>query len=494
MIINLCVSFFLSPYIIRTVGIEANGFVGLANNFISYANLVVTALNAMAARFITIAYVRKDYGRANLYYNSVFWGNLIIVAVLLLPAAYLVVQLEHFVVVPADILLDVKILFSLVFMSFFVRTGAPNYDCGTYITNRIDLSSIPNMFTSLLRCILLVSFFYLWTPHIWYVGFVSTLLGFITLGIAGYYTHKLTPELRVSLKKPICSWRAICELIGSGMWNAITIAGNMLMSGFDLLICNICLGPKAMGMLSLAKVLPSILTDLSESIRGSFGPELTISYAKGDHRQLYAGLKRSMKITSVVITVPVGGIIVMSDLFYALWVPSQDYELLQILTVLSMMAYVFSSGITPLNNVYPTLNKVYYNSIGLIVSGCISIVATLIVVKFTDWDLLAVAGISSVVMILRDLCYNIPIASKLLGLEWYTFYPQVLQSVLSCAVIIGIGWVVRAVLPIDGWIAFFLACGITGILGLCANMMIVLNKDERNYLINLFKRKFFHKG
>ena len=184
MIINLCISFFLSPYIIRTVGIEANGFVGLANNFVTYANLIVTALNAMAARFITIAYIQKDYGKANLYYNSVFWGNLIIVAILVLPAVYLVAKMEYFIQVPEDILLDVRILFSLVFLSFFVRTGAPNYDCGTYITNRMDLSVLPNMLAAFLRCVLLVGMFTLWAPHVWYVSFVSTTLGFLTLGIA----------------------------------------------------------------------------------------------------------------------------------------------------------------------------------------------------------------------------------------------------------------------------------------------------------------------
>ena len=61
LVVNLFISFWLSPYIIRTIGVEANGFISLANNFVTYANLIVTALNAMAARFITIAYIQKDY-------------------------------------------------------------------------------------------------------------------------------------------------------------------------------------------------------------------------------------------------------------------------------------------------------------------------------------------------------------------------------------------------------------------------------------------------
>jgi O-antigen/teichoic acid export membrane protein len=489
MVVNLFISFWLSPYIIRTIGVEANGFVSLANNFVTYANLIVTALNAMAARFITIAYVQKDYKRANMYYNSVFWGNLIIVAVLLIPSVYLVVKLEDYIDVPTDILLDVKILFSLVFLSFFVRTGAPNYDCGTYITNRMDLSYIPNMFTSLLRCVMLVSMFIIWTPHVWYVSCVSFVLGLITLGIAGYYTHKLTPELRVSIRKPICAWNALKELIGSGIWSAIASSGNMLLTGLDLLLCNLYIGATEMGILSISKTLPSILIQFSESIRGAFGPELTIAYAQGNKEALLATIKKAMRITTVIVTLPAAGIVIMSDVFYSLWVPSQNAEILQTLTTLSILSYLVNSGIVALFGVFSAVNRVKDNSIAMIVSGICSIFVTLLLILNSDWDLYAVAGVSSVMTILKNMIFTIPAASYYLGVKWYAFYPQVGQSVLACTVIIGIGWVVRQILPVHNWLMFFVASGIIAALGLAANMMIVLNKSERAYLMTMVKRK-----
>ena len=494
MVVNLFISFWMSPYIIRTIGVEANGFVSLANNFVTYANLIVTALNAMAARFITIAYIQQDHKKANLYYNSVFWGNLIIVAVLLIPAACLVVKLENFIDVPVDILLDVKILFSLVFVSFFVRTGAPNYDCGTYITNRMDLSYIPNMFTSLLRCVMLVCMFTIWIPHVWYVSFVSTVLGFITLGIAGCYTHKLTPELRVNLKHPFCSWKVIRELVGTGIWSAIASSGNMLLTGLDLLMCNLYIGATEMGILSVSKMLPSILIQFSESIRGAFGPELTIAYAQGDKKVLLKTVQKAMRITAVLVTLPAAGIVVMGDVFYSLWVPSQDAKLLQVLTTLSILSYLVNSGIVILFGVFSAVNRVKDNSIAMIISGIASILVTYFLIVKTDWDLYAVAGVSSAMTILKNLLFTIPAASYYIGVKWYTFYPQVGQSILSCGVIIAIGCLVRLVVPTDNWPMFFLAAAIIAILGLGANMMIVLNKDERGYLIGLIKRKFFRGG
>lgn len=494
MVVNLFISFWLSPYIIRTIGVEANGFVSLANNFVTYANLIVTALNAMAARFITIAYIQKDYKKANLYYNSVFWGNLIIVAVLLIPAVYMIVKLENIIDIPADILLDVKILFSLVFLAFFVRTGFPNWDCGTAITNRMDLSYIPTMATSVLRCILLIGMFALWTPHVWYVSLTSTLVGFITLGIAGYYNHKLTPELRIHFRNPICSRKAIGELVGSGLWSSIATGGNMLLNGLDLLICNIYIGATPMGILSLSKTLPGILIQLSESIRGAFGPELVISYARGDMETMYRNIRKAMKITSVVLTIPTAGLVVMSDAFYALWVPDLDAKLLQTLTTLAVLTYLLNSGIVILFNVFSTVNKVKYNSAAMIVSGIISFLVTLMIIHLTDWDLYAVAGVSSIVTICKNLFFTIPVASKLLGYRWYRFYPQVGTSILASAIIIAIGLLLRPILPCDSWLTFFMTSGIIGILGLFANMMIVLNKDERAHLIGMFKRKFLRKA
>lgn len=489
LIINLCISFYLSPYIIKTIGVEANGFVTLANTFVTYADLIVTALNAMAARFVTIAYVQKDYKKANLYYNSVFWGNLIIVAVLIVPAAFIIVRLQYFIDVPLDILLDVKILFSIIFMGFFIRTGAPNYDCGTYVTNRMDLSYIPSAITALFRCIFLFCVFSIWTPHVWYVGLASIIVTIVTLIIAGHNTHRLTPELKIDLKKPIYSIRAIKELVMSGIWNSISSSGYMLLNGLDLLICNKFLGATMMGILSLSKTLPNILIQLSDSIRGAFGPELTISFAKGDKENVFRCINRAMKITSVVVTIPAAGLVVMSNVFYRLWVPSQDARLLQILTVLAILSYLVNSGVVILFNVFSTVNKVRYNSMAMLISGFASIVVTIGLIYFTDYDIYAVAGISSVATICKNLFFTVPVASKLLGFKWYKFYPQVGVSTLSCALISIAGFTIRRFMPVDSWLSFFLTCCVVGSAGLIINLIVVLNHDERLYFMDMIKRK-----
>ncbi|HEX3026780.1 MAG TPA: hypothetical protein VHR42_06090, partial [Clostridia bacterium] len=50
LMISLAVNFFLSPFIVRHLGEEANGFMQLANNFVTYASLLTLAFNSMASR------------------------------------------------------------------------------------------------------------------------------------------------------------------------------------------------------------------------------------------------------------------------------------------------------------------------------------------------------------------------------------------------------------------------------------------------------------
>ncbi len=108
--VTMGINFILSPFIISTVGKEAYGFVGLANNFISYAQLVTLALNSMAGRFITIKIHQGDTEGANKYFTSVVVANIFTAIVLTIPAFLIVLNLNQIINIPQNILSDVRIL------------------------------------------------------------------------------------------------------------------------------------------------------------------------------------------------------------------------------------------------------------------------------------------------------------------------------------------------------------------------------------------------
>ena len=116
---NIIINFFLSPYIIKHVGVEAYGFFSLANNFVMYISVVTLAINSMAGRFITISVHRENLYQANRYYSSVFISNLILSLILLMMVVPIIYNLEDFLQISSEIELDVKFLFLLDIIYFF---------------------------------------------------------------------------------------------------------------------------------------------------------------------------------------------------------------------------------------------------------------------------------------------------------------------------------------------------------------------------------------
>lgn len=114
-IIQFAVSFYISPTIVSKAGASAYGFIGMANDFVSYASILATVFNSVATRFIANSFYKREYGKANHYFNSLIVANLVIAGVLGVAGVVLVPNLDNVLTIPASLVTDVKITFALIF-------------------------------------------------------------------------------------------------------------------------------------------------------------------------------------------------------------------------------------------------------------------------------------------------------------------------------------------------------------------------------------------
>ena len=150
---------------------------------------------------------------------------------------------------------------------------------------------------------------------------------------------------------------------------------------------------------------------------------------------------------------------------------------------------MINSGIIILHKVFAIVNRTRLSAAAMIVTGVSSLLMTWLMIVFTDWDIYAVAGVSSIVTICKNVFFVTPITAVLLGYRWHQFYPQLGITVICSAMIIMVGLIVRHYVAIHSWLVFFIACGIVGIVGLTLNVVIVLNKEERAYFIDKLLQK-----
>lgn len=485
--VNMGVSFIVTP-IIEEISTELSGFVTLANNFITCAQIVVSALNTMASRFITIHIHKKDEEQANEYFSSVFFGNLMMACVFLIPMLSLIIFIDSLPLqVPVLYVTDIRILWFFLFANFFVSIVGSVFGVATYCRNRLDLTSIRTIHAEMIRVVFLVVAYYFFPKYIWYIGVASLLhTTYLTLSNV-HFTRRLLPEIQI--RKTYFRWKKVWELISLGLWNSLTRLSQVLLDELDVLISNIFIGATAMSALSNAKYVPTAISGLMGTLVGVFSPQITIAYAKGDKKQLVEIIKSSNRIMIFMMSIPIAFVTAYGDIFFSLWLKERDPHEMHMLALLGMGVLYVSMSIQVLYHVFIITKKVKANSIVMIVSGVLSTTIVFILLETTHLGLYAIAGVSTVLGLLRNLIFTPIYASKCLELKWTTFYSDIFTGLFSIACISLVAFGSRFVFTIDSYLSLIGVGIIVGIIALIMNFFIILKKDDRNIVLDKVLRR-----
>lgn len=488
--VNLAISFFLTPYIVNHIGVEANGFVGLANNFVEYAQLITVALNSMAGRYITIKLHQKNQKEANKYFTAVFFANLFLAVVLTVVFSFVIVFLGSILNISSNLVIDIKILWALIFANFIVSLFSSIFSVSTFVVNRLDKTAIANIRGIIIKAVILVACYTFFKPFTFYVGIAMLALGLNNLISHIIYKRQLVPELKISKKE--FDIKYVKELISSGIWNSVSKLSSILSSGLDLLITNIFVNSVAMGVMNLSKTMSNIVLSLFGTLAAIFAPQLTISYAEGDVEGMKKQLISAIKLMGLFAAIPIAILIGFGKEFYQLWVPTQNAALLEILTVITSFNLIFALPLEPLYNIFTVKNKIKVSSIALICFSVCSISTVFVGLNFIhneDAKIIYIVTVGAFYNVVRLLTFLPIYGAKCLDYKWTTFYPSIFKNVVSVIVLTVIAFGFKFVLNINSWIKLIFACVIIGVLGLSINIFILFNKEERNENIQMLKEK-----
>lgn len=488
--VSIAISILLTPFVVETIGREAYGFVGLANNFVDYAQVIVVALNSMASRFITISIFQNNQDETNRYISSVVIGNIIASIVLVFPMVWILMNLGRLVNIPSSIESDVILLWLFIFINFIISLITSSFGVATFVKNRLDLVSLRMIESNLIKSAVLIITFVFFKPAVWYIGFASLLFTLYGSLFNVYYTRTLLPHVKVSPR--YFEFEKIKILISSGIWNSLNKLSSILSSGLDLLIANLYIGASAMGLLSLSKSLPTIILTLFARISGVFSPQLTQSYAENDLPEMKRQLILSMKVLGLFSSIPMAGIFAYGLSFYKLWVPSQEPVILYWLTLVACLAFIFSLPMEALWNIFTITNRVKQSSLYLFFSSLLTIGLVFTLVQFvedTTIRLFIVAGVSSIFSVIRALTFLPMFGAHCLNLPLFTFYPTILKNVISVIIISFFSVLLNYFYPINSWFDLFLLATLTGLFGLVFNGFILLNRYEREYFAIKIRRR-----
>ena len=488
--VNMGISFFLAP-IIEAKMENTYGFVTLANQFVLYAQIIVSALNTMASRFITIHIHRGEDQTASEYFSSVFFGNVMMAGIFLVPALVIVIFMGSmpFLNVPAEVLHDVQLLWAFVFANFFLSIITSVYGISTYATNRLDLTSIRTMYGDIIRIVFLFGTFLIFKPTLWFIGAASLLSTTYTAFWNRRFTRQLLPQVRMKVSN--FRWEKVWELVSLGAWNSLTRLGQQLLDGVDILLSGALIldGNASMTLLSLAKMVPTAISSLMGTVVGVFNPQITIAYAEGDTENLVKIIRSCNRILIFIMSIPIAFLTAYGRDFYSMWQPTKDADMLQRLSLLAVGVLYVSMSIQVLYHVFIITKKVKWNSLVILGSGVLSSCLSLLLLKTADLGVMVFPLSSMLTGLLRNLIFTPLYAARCLHIRWNRFYGDILLGWISIGSIVILGNLSRMVFPVNSWVKLMLTGVVMGPLALALNFLIILRKEEREMVIGMVKSK-----
>jgi len=486
-LISVALSFFITPFLVNSLGKEMYGFYGIANIFINYIAIIALTFNSMAAKYITIELAKNNENKAKRYFSSIFFSNVLLCIALIPILVALVVFLEYVLSISAEYVFSVKVLFSLIFGAMLVSFVTSIFGCATYAKNRTDISAYVTIGKSIVKLVLYMLLFYAFKPSIIYVGIVILLIEIYNCFIQIKLCSKLLPQFKI--RKEYFDLSLVKDTVKVGIWNSVNQLGDLLLSSSDLYISNILLGEIASGNISIIKTMPTLISVIISSINSVFTPIVALVYAKEDKNELINEIQKAQRTMGTIVTPIVIMLIIFGYDFYSLWVPGNDIALLASLSALDLIRMALIGIVWPIVSLNIITDKVKIPSIMVSVSGALNILSMFLLVKWTDLGVYSIA-ITTLVLTIAYYGFFIPIyASKILKIQAKAFYRVIVRMIICCVILLLVFGPIHNMLEINTWFEFVFYGGACGLVGVIISALCFLGDAQIKDLVIRFTNR-----
>lgn len=477
---NFVISFILTPFLIRSLGKGIYSFFPIANTVIGYVTVFVFALNTMGSRFITASLAKGDNLETRRYFSSMFYTDVFLVLLLMIPSVLVVVFLDRILHVPIGGLVPVQILFGLLFASSMVNIASSVFGVATFAQNRIDLRAYQSLIISVLRLVLFFLLYTLLPASIVYVGIVSVVIAVANTVMQIYFTRKLLPDTGIS--RDHFSLRYAVQLATSGLGNAINHAGNTLLAGMTIILGNFFSGAEIGGAYAAVQTVPAFVCGIIVMMSGVFFPMITRNYAVGNIQALLKDIHLAQKMIGGIAGATIVVFLVMSREFFVLWIPKEDSTLLQNLSIITIAPHFVIAAVWSLSNLNIAMNKIYIPAFFTLLCGLTNVVVAWLGFRFWRPGIYFLPAVSTVLQIIWVGLFLPLYAARCLHLKWNIFYGPIVRVAVCILPVVLLTKIFMYLIPVTGWVTF----AIDGILsGGCALLVFFSVLNGISWLANL---------
>jgi len=468
------IGLWLTPYLLKNLGIVAYGLIPLAMFLSQYVSIIVNSINMSIGRFLLIALQKDEMIEANKIFNTslVIIGFFIVLQALFM--AMILWDITYFFTIPKALIIDATWLFGLTFIGFSISLFRAVFATSLFAYNRLDILRIIDIFQNLVRVGSIIVLFIYDSPSLKYIGMANLLASLVATVPTWFYFKQYTPLLKVKIR--FFSKEKVKELSSMSLWILINQVGVLLLGNIDLYLVNTLLGAKETGEYAIVLQFTMIFKTFLTLLSGVLTPVGMIYYANGEVEKLKEFIILSSKIMVIIFIVPLSFIISFSSKIILLWLGDTYIHLSSIISF-SLLFFIVAIPVIPLFTITMAYNKVKFPAIVAVTLGIFNVISIYILCTYTNINLWGIVSTKLIIEIIFSL-FILYYVSDILSLMWYKLF-----RVYSIG--IGIFFLVYMIIKvikiyfIENIFVIFLIMIVLEMLMLMLMSFILLDKKER---------------
>ncbi len=479
---TVVIGIWLTPYLLKHLGIVAYGLIPLAMFLSQYVSVIINAINMSINRFLLIALQNNEDRNANEVFNTALVIVFAFIALQAIIMGVILFDITKFFTISEELIVDATWLFGLTFIGFSISLFRSVFGTSMFAYNRLDILRMIDIIQNVVRVASIVILFSYDEASLKYVGIANLLAALSALGPTLYYFKKFTPQLRINAR--FFSKHRVSELSKMSTWVLINQVGVLLLGNIDLYLVNKWIGTQATGEYAIVLQFTSIFRTFLTLLAGILAPVIMIYYANSDFDKLKQFTVISSKMMVISFILPLSILIGLSEQILGFWLGRQ-YMYLHTLISYSLLFFVVAIPVIPLFNVTIAYNKVKLPALVAVGFGLLNIIAIYIFVTYTTFQLWGVVSMKLVFEILFS-SFILIYVSKILRMSWYKLFGVYMLSFISFLLMYVCIASIKYLIEIDTFLQLLLI--VTGFAMLVFPIMIIalLTSEEKIILTNKY--------
>jgi len=465
---NLLVMFFLSPFILHTLGLVEFGIWSLLNVVMGYMGILDIGVRASTGRYVMLYLGRDDHGSVDQTIRTAL-GFFSAIGVVIVVAGYCLgwVFPSAFSSVPDSYRGLIRLLLTCMAVNVWVLTMGAVFSSVLTAHDRFDLARGVDLSVLGIRTAGTV-----WVLSRGYgiLGLALTVLLCNLLALVGNWilASKVYPRLRAW---PLLLSRArLRELFSYGVFAFISKIAFKLIGQTDLLIVGAALSVSRAATYAVGAMLVYYSANLMNVIGRTFFPPVQRAVARGEMGSARWLLLRQVRLGLLIGTPVYVGFVLFAKPFILLWMSgpalntSAAGEAATVMILLAVAKVLFLPCVGA-SEFLAAVGRVRFTAYLTLLEAVVNLGLSLLFVLGFQWGLAGVAA-GTVVSRLIIKTFVLPwYTCRHAGIAWSGFLLRIFgHGLLAAAAFAGCCTAIRHLLPIDSWLDFWVSVG----LALCA--------------------------